>query len=237
MALRSEGQKDTADVSFHKQAEQNDQGDQLEETTTVPSDEKMIKGMIEKKMGYPQRQKVKDALTEVWQGFIGLVELRTAAATPGLAKDADAFAKVLKRVGKRLCPAMTSHSNHPQEARLLKVMRLQRTSRRLICPRMTSMCMCSSSSFGALERDALSPSHLITSNSTPQTLDLLRNDLGVQASAMPMLKTKSRRRYRRSSLFNRWANNIGPDTASTSVQHLGPEGAKYLSEALKTNTT
>ena len=74
-------------------------------TATVPSDEKMIKGMIVKKMGYDKfDQKVKDALTEVWQGFIGLVELRTAAATPGLAKDADAFVKVLKRVGKRTLP-------------------------------------------------------------------------------------------------------------------------------------
>ena len=101
------GQKDTADVkaSINKLNKTIKAISSRKATATVPSDEKMIKGMIVKKMGYDKfDQKVKDALTEVWQGFIGLVELRTAAATPGLAKDADAFVKVLKRVGKRTLP-------------------------------------------------------------------------------------------------------------------------------------
>ena len=101
------GQKDTAAVkaSINKLNKTIKAISSRKATATVPSDEKMIKGMIEKKMGYDKfDQKVKDALTEVWQGFIGLVELRTAAATPGLAKDADAFVKVLKRVGKRTLP-------------------------------------------------------------------------------------------------------------------------------------
>ena len=153
------GQKDTADVkaSINKLNKTIKAISSRKATATVPSDEKMIKGMIEKKMGYAKfDNKVKDALTEVWQGFIGLVELRTAAATPGLAKDADAFVKVLKRVGKRTLP-------------------------RDDIPFKSSSLNLSGKKLGANEAHALGS--VLRSAKNLTSLDLLRNNLGVQGAS------------------------------------------------------